>query len=186
MVLYYIIIVIFFIVIAFLVFLLIKSKTSPKEFLEEAHVDRYVLVDRETDLYNRRFFLKKIEEEVDRGKRYGAGFSLALLHLPFEVTSLDDVNLNKILRKIGSIITKDTRFSDVVARYGREKIGVFFPMTLRRSVDVPTERIKEKITAFLNEEGFSQEEVYFTIYSFPEDASKIEKFIREISETLTY
>jgi diguanylate cyclase (GGDEF)-like protein len=142
-------------------------------------IDLYLLVDKETGLYNQRFFTKRIQEEIHRYNRYHSPFSLGLLKLPPTVASMDDASLGKFLRQVGAVIEKDTRLTDVVSRFGREDIGVLFSMTGQRGAEVPVYRIKEKINQLLQEEGI-EGEARFVVYGYPEDARKIDEFVEKL------
>ncbi len=172
-----ILIFILFLAVVILSFLLFRKKRKEKSL--PIDIDLYLLVDKETGLYNRRFFTKRILEEIHRFERYRAPFTIAILHLPPVVKELKEDKLGRLLRRLGSIIEKDTRLTDLVSRFGREDIGVLFSMTGRRGADVPVYRLKDKIDAVLKEDGI-EGEVKFTVYSYPEESEKIRRFLEKI------
>ncbi len=150
-----------------------STKTAPVD------IDLYLLVDKETGLYNQRFFAKRIQEEIHRYTRYHSPFSLAFLKLPPTVASKDDASLGRFLRQLGAVIERDTRLTDVISRFGREDIGVLFSMNGQRGAEVPVYRIKEKINQLLQEEGI-EGEARFVVYGYPEDARKIDEFVEKL------
>lgn len=168
-----------FVAVIILSFLLFRKKKEERGL--PVDIDLYLLVDKETGLYNRRFFTKRILEEIHRFERYRAPFTIAILHLPPAVKELKDDKLGRLLRRLGSIIEKDTRLTDLVSRFGREDIGVLFSMTGRRGADVPVYRLKDKIDAVLKENGV-EGEAKFTVYSYPEQSEKIKKLLEKIKE----
>jgi diguanylate cyclase (GGDEF)-like protein len=174
-----ILVLILFLAVIVLSYLLLRKGREGKPL--PVDIDLYLLVDKETGLYNRRFFTKRILEEIHRFERYRAPFTIAILQLPPAVKELKDDKLGRLLRRLGSIIEKDTRLTDLVSRFGREDIGVLFSMTGRRGADVPVYRLKDKIEAVLKEDGI-EGEARFAVYSYPEQSEKIKKFLDKIKE----
>lgn len=77
-----------------------------------------------TGLYNRRYFMEWFEEEIRRAKNYMIPLSLFL----FDIDHFKAVNDtyghpagDMVLQKLGKIIRRHTRSSDLVARYGGEE-----------------------------------------------------------------
>lgn len=154
------------------------------EATPEEALDRYVLIDAQTGLYNGRFLLRRLEEELYRANRYRSSFSLALLELPQSLASIDEPDLSVLLKKIGSVLNKESRFSDVVARYASDKIAVVFPFAGRQIADVPISRLGQKVDEILETEGLKVSEgsqAHFVVLSVPEDLARINKFLKELS-----
>lgn len=150
----------------------------------QAELDRFVLIDPQTGFYNRRFFLKRLEEELYRLDRYRSSFSVALLRLPVDLAKLAEPEISQVLRKIGSVLNKETRFSDVVTRYDLDKIAIIFPYVNKQVADVPVGRLGEKINNLLLEQGLQSpqsEPVRFTVLSTPDDLNQIKKMLEELS-----
>lgn len=166
-------------ILAVVLVLLQKKSSRSSAKTASVDIDLYLLVDKETGLYNQRFFAKRIQEEIHRYHRYHSPFSLGLLKLPPPVASKDDASLGRFMRHVGAVIEKDTRLTDVISRFGREDVGVLFSMTGQRSAEVPIYRIKEKINQLLQEEGIG-EEARFVVYSYPEDARKIDELVEKL------
>ena len=164
---------------AIVYFLFSRKKVSRKSAMdqESGAVDRYALVDRETGLYNKRFFLKKIEEEMDKSIAFKSSFTVAILNLPSKFNNHEEKEV--ILRKVGTILARDVRFSDVVSRFGPANIGILYPMTSSKGAETPTYRLKTKVNDLLETAGID-EEAYFTLISYPEKKNDIDKFISEL------
>lgn len=91
---------------------------------------RLSILDDLTGLYNRRFFRKSLEREFKRAMRYERPLTLAILDVDhFKV--FNDANGheagNRILARIGDILRRSFRNTDIVARYGGEEFAVIFP-----------------------------------------------------------
>ncbi len=159
-----------------------RKTSSTQAPLTPTEIDPYLLIDKETNLYNRRFFLRRLQEEIHRFQRYQSPFSLAVLKLPPPVESLEDARLNSLLRRVASIVEKDIRLTDLASRYDRAGIAILFSMTGRLSADIPIFRLKEKIDQLFKAENL-EGEANFLVYSYPEQAQKIEDFINKISQS---
>lgn len=159
-----------------------RKQTGVKTTPPPAEIDPYLLIDKETNLYNRRFFLRRLQEEIHRFQRYQSPFSLALLKFPPAVENLEDSRLNPLLRRVASIVEKDIRLTDLASRYDRAGIAVLFSMTGRLSADVPIFRLREKINQLLQSENLEGES-NFVVFSYPEQAQKVEEFITKLSQS---
>ncbi len=159
-----------------------QKKSGAKPSLSSTEIDPYLLIDKETNLYNRRFFLRRLQEEIHRFQRYQSPFSLALLKLPPVVESLDEARLNSFLRRVASIVEKDIRLTDLASRYDRAGIAILFSMTGRLSADVPIFRLREKINQLLQSENL-EGECSFVVFAYPEQAQKVEEFITRLSQS---
>ncbi|MBE9516850.1 MAG: sensor domain-containing diguanylate cyclase [Proteobacteria bacterium] len=90
------------------------------------------LTDPLTGLSNRRFFERRLREEVDRWQRHGKPLSCFLIDLDFFKKINDqyghqagDVVLKSIANELGA----ELRASDVIARYGGEEFVMLLPDT---------------------------------------------------------
>ncbi len=156
-----------------------RGKPEAKSASLPVEIDPYLLIDKETNLYNRRFFIRRLQEEIHRFQRYQSPFSLALLKLPQSVDTLEDARLNSFLRRVASIVEKDIRLTDLASRYDRCGIAILFSMTGRLSADVPIFRLKEKINQLLQSENLEGES-NFVVYAYPEQAQKVEEFVTKL------
>ncbi len=85
-----------------------------------------------TGLKNRRAFLERLHEEVDRTRRYGSTLSVAMI----DVDHFKDYNDayghpagDEALKKIADALVAESRASDLVARYGGEEFVVVLTET---------------------------------------------------------
>jgi diguanylate cyclase (GGDEF)-like protein len=80
-----------------------------------------------TGLRNRRAFLSRLDDEVDRSKRLGSTFSVAMIDVD-HFKSFNDAHGHAAgdvaLRQMAEIIDHECRSTDLVARYGGEEFVV--------------------------------------------------------------
>lgn len=88
------------------------------------------VTDELTKLYNRRYFLDKLDEYNTASERYGNSFSLISLDIDFFKNINDSWGHpmgDEVLCRISRLIQERTRKSDIVARTGGEEFIVLMP-----------------------------------------------------------
>ena len=101
----------------------------------EAEVDyqrKMSTVDALTELYNRRYLMGRLTQEIKRARRYNTAVSTVL----FDVDHFKSVNDthghdvgDEALKHVADVLREVTRDTDVVARYGGEEFCVVLPNT---------------------------------------------------------
>jgi diguanylate cyclase (GGDEF)-like protein len=111
--------------------------------------ERQAVTDELTGLYNRRAFLRMGEKEVGRARRYQRPLALIL----FDIDHFKNVNDSHghligdhVLRVMTELVTKTTRATDVVCRYGGEEFIVLMPEAGREEALAMAERLKQEIS----------------------------------------
>lgn len=159
-----------------------------EEQLEE--MERITLHDKLTGLYNARTFLKKLQYELKRAKRYKRPLSLLVM----SVDQLDAIGrqygvltIDNILRAAASIIQSTIRDVDIAARWGRDQFGIIFPETYSSRAIVVGKRIQEKAkTEQITEDLKSlRMTVSVGIVSFPTHARNENDLLAKAFEFLT-
>lgn len=103
------------------------------------------LTDRLTDLYNYGHFSVRIREEIARAERYKRAFSLAMIDIDLFKSYNDKYGHeagNKVLVKLGEILKKNLRSSDIAFRYGGEEFAIIMPETNIQGAKITLERIR--------------------------------------------
>lgn len=163
------------VIILLLMALLRKQESSASlDATSVTGLEEFILIDPETGMYNKRFFHKKLEEEIYRSTRYNAFFSVNIFDLEAVCRGLDHEKMLTVLRKAGTLIARDTRFTDIVARTDTYKLSLILSMTSKKNSPIPIERIKKSLTSLLEAEGLDKN-FYTESISFPEDKAEIEK-----------
>ncbi len=125
----------------------ITIRQSVEEELQKSE-NRYrelSIVDDLTQLYNSRHFYFQLKIELDRSKRYEQPLTLLLLDLD-NFKAFNDayghVEGDQVLRRLGQVIKKCLRETDVAYRYGGEEFTILLPMTASTDGAVTAERIR--------------------------------------------
>ncbi len=116
-----------------------------KKYEEETDAS---FTDNLTDLFNCGFFETFLEMEIQKSKRYGDIFTIALI----DVDSFTRYNKHhgsmkgdRILREIGKIILGNIRQSDLAARYGGDIFAVIFAKSEWSEALIALERIRKAV-----------------------------------------
>jgi diguanylate cyclase (GGDEF)-like protein len=132
-----------------------------------------------TRLYNHRYFQDVIHNEILRAKRSGEVFSLLFLDLD-HFKHFNDTHGHqqgdRLLRKLGEILLKAMRRSDIVARYGGEEFVIMMPATPKKNAAVIGEKLRRYIENFpfpgRESQPLKKVTISVGIASFPEDGAE--------------
>lgn len=105
------------------------SGVLERHLLEERLV-RQSLKDPLTGLYNRRYLMPRLEEMMQRVGRYNEDFSVAIIdidHFKRINDRLGHMAGDAVLCRFSEIVRKESRATDIVARFGGEEFVVVFP-----------------------------------------------------------
>jgi len=101
-----------------------------------------------TGLFNRKFMLKKIEEETERAKRYGSKFSIIFLDID-NFKRINDVYGHIVgdfvLKYLANIIKSELRKVDYAFRYGGEEMVILLSETNLENALKFSERLLETV-----------------------------------------
>lgn len=99
-----------------------------------------------TGLYNYRYFHDRLEQELQRAKRYRTSLSVILADLDFFKDYNDRYGHLKgddVLREVAKLLLDSVRKVDLVARYGGEEFGIILPETDEGKAKAISERIRQ-------------------------------------------
>ncbi len=133
-----------------------------------------------TNLYNRRYFNKRIEEEISRATRQQSHFALLLCDLDNFKRVNDSVSHqfgDEVLTAAGQAIQDATRDIDFVFRWGGDEFVVILLVDDRQGIADAGERIRKQIIALGREKGFPLD-LSIGVASFPEHGTDYNQLIR--------
>ncbi len=125
----------------------VRSLAADNEQLE-----RLLVVDDKTGLYNFREFQRRLKDEWQRATRYGTPLSLVFLdidHFKRINDALGHVAGDRVLREFATLVTGGARANDVAARYGGEEFAVILPHTDSEMAVRVAERIRSAVRDFV-------------------------------------
>ena len=101
-----------------------------------------------TKLYNSRHFFKQLKSEMERHMRYSRPLSLLLMDID-DFKNFNDtfghLEGDRVLIKVGQIITSCLRMMDTAYRYGGEEFTVILPETELKRACVVGERVRKAL-----------------------------------------
>jgi len=101
-----------------------------------------------TGLYNRRIFMQRLEEEIERVKRHNSTLSVLLFDLDHFKKVNDtyghDVG-DAVLQTVATTTSDVKRVTDVAARLGGEEFGVLLPETDQEGAVQVANRLRQSI-----------------------------------------
>ncbi|MCP4684325.1 MAG: GGDEF domain-containing protein [bacterium] len=129
-----------------------RHETSAGHLMENAvsfeKVEELSFTDNLTGLANRRYFLRRLEEEIDRAKRYQRSLGLIIFDLD-ELKSVNDRYGHQagdaVIKRIGEVLRLSIRSIDVIARYGGDEFCVVMPESDRATCRQFMDRLQRKI-----------------------------------------
>ena len=112
------------------------------------NMNKMAVTDGLTGLYNHREFYQSLRRELERARRYRHTLSLLMI-------DVDDFKIfndryghpagDFALRKIGELLRKCARATDIIARYGGEEFAVILPESTPGGSLMVAERIKSEV-----------------------------------------
>ena len=114
-------------------------------------IERLVMSDALTGLYDRGYFEHALKREVERCHRAGTSSSLLLLDLD-EFREVNDAYGSRVgdrvLRAVGDLIRKHVRVADVPCRVRGDELAIILPDTPQLDARVVAERFREDVESW--------------------------------------
>uniref|UniRef100_UPI0040477B0B diguanylate cyclase n=1 Tax=Aliarcobacter sp. TaxID=2321116 RepID=UPI0040477B0B len=115
-------------------FTALRTNITNRKFIEQLSI-----TDELTQLYNRRFFNNKIEEEINRARREKTYFSLLIIDIDYFKQYNDSYGHQKgdtALEKVAMVLKKHTnRASDFAFRLGGEEFGIIAKLEKNKAIE---------------------------------------------------
>lgn len=131
-----------------------------------------------TGLYNYRSFAERIEEEINRARRYHAPLSIMMIDVDNFKTFNDSQGHpegDRLLKKIAAIFKENMRATEMICRYGGDEFGIILPQTDSSHALLVGEKVRELVRQEFAEDNIS---ISIGVAQYQSDASK-EDFVKQ-------
>lgn len=111
---------------------------------------RMATIDVVTGLFNRRYFEKRLEAEIQRVRRQPQDLALLMVDLDnFKHVNdrLGHLVGDEVLRAVGSVLGNAVRIFDLCARYGGEEFVILMPGATEATAAAVAERVRRQISS---------------------------------------
>lgn len=161
--------------------------------LKTAYLFEMATIDGLSQLYVRRYFDKRLEEELRRAQRFETPFSVLLLDIDFFKRFNDTYGHligDEVIRDVAQVIKEQIRKGvDQAGRYGGEEMAVLLPQTPLANAQVVAERIREAIethsvTALLTLKDLPHVTASIGVAAFPEHGTTPRELLQRADEGL--
>ena len=164
--------------------LLVLKRVRLYEKIEELSI-----IDSLTGLYLRRYLQEKLEEEINRCKKFGFNFVFLMLDLDHFKSYNDRYGHlvgDVLLSSVAKIIKDNVRQIDIVARYGGEEFSIILPSTSRDEAEYVSQRLRQEVEK--SHIRAYDEDLQITISIggslFPQDSEGVNDLINKADEAL--
>jgi len=173
-----------------------KVLLRKKRYLEQIHHDREhainsAISDGLTGMYNQTYFKKFLELEIKRAQRQQYPFGLLIMDVDdFKKIndSLGHLMGDLILKKMGEMIRKNIRDTDLSARYGGDEFVIALPYTDQAAARQVVERLQNALIQLQagKENPLPSKQITLSIgvAFYPANGRNTEELIRQADEAL--
>ncbi len=152
-------------------------------------VQELTITDGLTQVFNRRHFLDRCNEELERSKKLKYCFSFLMVDLDYFKKYNDHYGHlvgDVILREVARTIKENIRQIDFMGRYGGEELSIVLTETDKEKASFAAERIRQAIESRLIR-AYDEDlkiTVSIGISTFPDDSNEIQGLIDKADQAL--
>ena len=146
-----------------------------------------------TDLYNQSHFFELLDLELKKSEKHKLTFSLIMFDVDSFKTYNDHnghIHGSRALNKIGVLMKKVFRFSDILAKYGGDEFVVILPQTDKIGAFLAADRLRETVEQeeFTGMEKQPQGKITLSIgiASYPAHGTSAEEILDRADKAMYY
>lgn len=105
--------------------------------------------DEVTTLYNRRYFMNRLNSEISLSKRHLSPLSVVVFRLNFYQVYLDSFGYDyvvELFKHVATVISEQVRQEDIVARVSDDEVAMLLPRSTEKGAKTLTSRILKELT----------------------------------------
>lgn len=158
----------------------------------ESYLKKIAQEDSLTGLLNHRAIVKRLEEELNRSRRYNMPMTCVMIDLDYFKPINDNFGHHigdKMLKQIALALKRLLRTTDLLGRYGGDEFLVILTGTEKTGAMVAAERIKETIankTFKLSERTSIHNTLSIGVTSYPENQAKTFRDLMVLADKALY
>ncbi|OQX92420.1 MAG: hypothetical protein B6D58_03095 [candidate division Zixibacteria bacterium 4484_95] len=147
-------------------------------------IEKMSYTDSMTELYNYRYFYKRLNEEIFRAKRFDRMLAMVIFDIDNFKTFNDTYGHqagDEVLKNLAVLVTRSVRAIDIVSRYGGEEFCVIMPDTGFANCLIFVERLRKRIENYKFVSGYVDGGYKISISIggaiYPSDAQTVDRLI---------
>ncbi len=149
-------------------------------------MERLAITDDLTGACNRRHFQAHLQDEIERARRYGVPFAVAMIDID-NFKQINDTHGHalgdRILADMGRFLKRSARSCDLLARYGGEEFILLLPSTDKEHGGMAAERLRAAVADHI----FPRRKkltVSVGVVAYPEDGSTAQEILRRVDRAM--
>lgn len=154
--------------------------------ISKAQLWEMAINDSLTGLHVRRYFMAKLQDEINRTQRYKKSLSVVMGDLDQFKTVNDTYGHtagDKVLKAVGAFLQKSVRDVDSVGRYGGEEFIMFLPETVKEAAFVLADRLCKGVSE-IKVGSLPPVTISLGIATFPDDGKNIDDLLQRADAAL--
>jgi len=111
-------------------------------------VQELAITDSLTGIFKRRYYLERLNEEIERSKRFNLNFSFLMIdvdHFKEQNDHYGHLVGDAIIKEVSRVIKENIRQIDLLGRYGGEEFSIILTETAKEEAKFVAERIRQAI-----------------------------------------
>ena len=148
--------------------------------------EKLAVTDGMTGMYNYRYFINRLKEELARAKKLNIPLSIIMIDIDF----FKDINDtyghiigDKIIKELAELLRSIVRKGDIVTRYGGDEFFVILPGSSKNFTIKLAKRIMKSVNTFKFTKDIALTLSLGTV-SYPSDASTMDSLLRWVDDAL--